>query len=44
MFSTTGTVWNVYTSRKGAEKYIARCTGANLVIEEISGMFYVVGY
>jgi hypothetical protein len=43
MFFKTQTVWNVYTSRKTAENYIARCSGANLTIEEIGGMFYVVG-
>lgn len=41
MFFKDFTVYKVYTSRKGAERFIARHNTGR--IEEISGMFYVVG-
>lgn len=41
MFFKTETVYKVYTSRKGAERFITRHNVGR--VEEISGMFYVVG-
>ena len=45
MFFNEGIVYKVYTTRKGAEAYVARnfATATNITIQEISNSFFVIG-
>lgn len=43
MFFKTDTVFKVYETQKGAERYIAKMTGVELRIEIIDNRFFVVG-